>query len=128
MVDNPFSDNDNQVISMCSSNPKIHYNPHKITHNKSVSINNTVSFRYVLILIHNRDLLQGGRAARTWGCPLNVKNAWCYTSTPPYIFMKCTRTTLHFTMTVKVNTNTTCYPMRWVKCRSCIVFEYIIQV
>jgi len=108
--------------------PKFHYNLHKITHNESVSIISTISLRSVLILIHNRDLLQGGRAARTWGCPLNVKNAWCYTSTNSYIFRKCTRTTLHFTTTVKANTNTICYSMTQVKCRSCILFEYIIEV
>ena len=107
---------------------KIHHNLHKISHNESVSINSTVSLRFVLLLVHNRDLLQGGRGARTWGCALKVKNAWYCTSIPSYIFMKCTRTTLYFTTTVKTNKNTICYSMRYVKCHSCIVFEYIDKI
>jgi len=111
---------------MCSWKPNIHYNLHKITHNKSVCIN-MISLRSVLILIHNRDLLQWGRGARTWGCPIKIRNAWWYTSTPPYIFMKCTRTTLHFTR-VTANTNKIYYYMMSNKCLSSIVFEYIIEV
>ena len=68
MSDNPFSD-DNSSTSASSKKPKIHYNLHKIPHNESVWIISTIPLRSVLILIHSRDLLQGGLRSQNMRLP-----------------------------------------------------------
>jgi hypothetical protein len=68
MLDNPFSD-DSSSTSTSLRKPKIHYNLHKIPHNESVCIISTIPLRPVLILIHNRDLLQGGLRSQNMRLP-----------------------------------------------------------
>ena len=80
----------------------MYYDLHKIPRNKSLHIPNTISLRSISILIHNGFHSRGvkqpeHKPAHSSAPRAEVKNTWHYTSTPPYTFMKRTRTMLPFT-------------------------------
>jgi len=80
--------------------PNIHYNLHKIPHNEPVCIISKISLRSDLILIHIR-ICSSGVQAPEQEAVHSVSRMHGAIPPLPYIFMKCTRTTLHFMITIK---------------------------